>query len=244
IAMVMINVKPVDDPLKLTIEGNDNPVVGAFVALEVRGFKPNGGDVRVTAKSLPKGAVFESQSAPLPDLVKWVPTAEGTYTFSFTATQDNGASLTKEFKVNVTSRKPANGWEQLPLFTDKYAREILIASGAAGETIYISADGEGSNRSAVLLRSTDNGRSWTRIGDGLTSRFSYRIIDSGKAFFASASEGIFRSTDGGLNWVDVNSCKGLYDGRTGISVAAQGDKILAWNSRKVFLSINAGESWS
>ena len=244
IATISVNVKPVDDPLELTIEGNSNPVVGDFVALSVRGFDPDGGDVKVSAKSLPQGAVFERLSAPSPDLVKWVAAAEGTYTFSFTATHENGASLTKEFKVNVASRQPLNGWSQVPLFIDKYVREILIAGGVSGETIYISAEGEGSENSAVLLRSTDNGRNWTRIGNGLPSTGSYPIINSGKALFVAASRSVFRSTDGGLNWVDVGGGKGLYDGQTGLSVAAQGDKALAWGLRKIFLSLNAGESWS
>lgn len=244
LATVTINVKSVDDPLELTINGNDNPIVGDFVALSVRGSDPDGGKVKISVKSMPKGAVFESQKDFFPDLVKWVPPAEGTYAFSFTATHENGASLSKEFKVDVTSRKLVNGWEQVPLFIDKYAREILIAGGGDGEIIYISAEGKGSDRSSVLLQSTDNGRGWTRIGNGLSGKSLYRIINSGKALFASASKSIFRSTDGGLNWVDVSSGKGLYDDRTGLSVAAQGAKALAWDSHKIFLSTNAGENWS
>jgi len=244
VATVTLIVKPVDDHLNLTIEGNENAAVGDFVVLSVRGFNPDGGKVKVSVKSLPNGAAFESQNDPFPNLAKWVPTNEGIYTFSFTATHDNGETLTKDFKVNVTARMTANGWEQIPLFTDKYAREILIASAGAGEVIYITADGEGSDRSAVLLRSTDNGRAWTRIGNGLTSIVSLPIVNSGKALFASASKSIFRSTDGGLNWVDVTRGKGLGNGNTGFSISAQGDKALAWSSHKVYLSVNAGESWS
>jgi photosystem II stability/assembly factor-like uncharacterized protein len=240
IAVVTINVKPVDDPLELTISGDDSSVVGRLVVLSAQGLDPEGGAVKVSAKLLPQGAVFEQLHGPSLGLAKWVPTAEGTQPFIFTVTQDNGASLTKEFKVNVTSPRPTNGWSLIPLFIDKYAREVLLD----GATIYIVAEGVGSDRSTVLLGSTDNGRHWTRIGAGLVSKHPYSIINSGKALFAATSESIFRSTDGGLNWVNVSGGKGLPEDGKKLFVAALGDKALAWSSRKVFLSLDAGGGWS
>jgi hypothetical protein len=61
--------------------------------------------------------------------------------------------------------------------------------------------------------------------------------------FASAIGGVFRSTNNGTSWIEVNS--GLPQGTLVTSFATIGNNIFAgtWNSG-VFLSTNNGTNWS
>jgi hypothetical protein len=56
-----------------------------------------------------------------------------------------------------------------------------------------------------MFRSSDRGESWTEISSGLTDRNVWSFAALGGDLFAGTYlAGVFRSTDGGMHWVDVN----------------------------------------
>jgi photosystem II stability/assembly factor-like uncharacterized protein len=240
-ATVTINVRPVDDPLELYVAGDENAIVGGLVVVNIYGFDADGEKVKVTATRLPQDAVFDQRNDQSSALVKWVPKNDGIYTLSFTASEENGASVTKDFKVTVTAPQPTDGWSQVPLFIDKRVTEILVN----GSTIYLGLSSVGSEVSSALARSKDNGRTWTMIGNGLpVNVYSYDIANGGAALYLACSEGLFRSTDDGTNWNNIGGGKGLPADGKFLSIAAQGNRVLAWNPTRIFISLDAGGAWT
>jgi photosystem II stability/assembly factor-like uncharacterized protein len=95
-----------------------------------------------------------------------------------------------------------------------------------------------------LLRSADNGASWASTGYGLSSVSMIGPIDAsrdGYLYIGTYSQGIFRSTDQGNNWVMIDSgltnltSDGVAFDQNGIAYAATYDG--------VFKSTDRGNSW-
>lgn len=90
--------------------------------------------------------------------------------------------------------------------------------------------------------STDYGNTWTREKSGLPASIVNRVAYAGGSTFYLASDGIFKSTNNGVDWVSVNGGIGTlntYD------VMPLGGLVFAATSDKgVFRSSNGGASWS
>jgi ligand-binding sensor domain-containing protein len=106
-----------------------------------------------------------------------------------------------------------------------------------------TATGDGS-----ISRSTDHGGSWenvTLLGD-TSVRNNYIntfAANTGGHLFAGTSKGIFRSTDDGLSWTQLNS--GLTDTTVlSIAVDADGECFAGTLSGGVFRSTDDGASWT
>jgi photosystem II stability/assembly factor-like uncharacterized protein len=56
-----------------------------------------------------------------------------------------------------------------------------------------------------LLRSSDDGDTWTEGGNGLPADDIYDFVVTGSNIFAGTDGGVFLSTDFGLNWTNVSS---------------------------------------
>lgn len=91
-----------------------------------------------------------------------------------------------------------------------------------------------------VLRSSDNGVTWTDFSSGLRSAPNFLAV-SGKNIFA-ADNGVFLSTDYGSHWSAANS--GIPTGLDIYILAVNGTNVFAGSADKVFLSTNNGASWS
>jgi len=58
-----------------------------------------------------------------------------------------------------------------------------------------------------VVRSTDNGKTWTEINKGLTDTtvITLAVSSDGKVIFAGTNSGIFMSIDNGNNWMQINT---------------------------------------
>ncbi|MCI0693371.1 YCF48-related protein [candidate division KSB1 bacterium] len=93
----------------------------------------------------------------------------------------------------------------------------LIAVNKSNGYIFAVVAGAG------MMRSTDNGASWTPKNSGLanTSVQTIAINAKGDLFAGTSGQGVFRSTDHGQNWVQVN---------TGIAATHRNIRALALDS--------------
>jgi photosystem II stability/assembly factor-like uncharacterized protein len=65
-----------------------------------------------------------------------------------------------------------------------------------------------------LFRSSDAARSWTRMSYPPAQIASLAVLADSRALYAGTPQGVFRSLDGGLNWVDAS------DGLTSLAIWA------------------------
>ncbi len=94
-----------------------------------------------------------------------------------------------------------------------------------------------------ILRSTDEGYSWTPIGFGLTDSYVTSLVVIGTTIFAGTSRGggVFRSTDSGEHWIQVKN--GLAHD-TVSRLVASGANLYAAAQDGLYLSTNNGDTWT
>ena len=116
---------------------------------------------------------------------------------------------------------------------------IVRCFDTVGATIFAGSDGAG------VLKSTNNGSSWSGSSSGLTNLQVYALAHNGSVMVAGTyGGGVFKSTDNGLNWTAINN--GITN--TAINaVAISGTTIYAGTSATnggMFISTDGGASWS
>ena len=112
-----------------------------------------------------------------------------------------------------------------------------------GTTIYTGNNGG-------LYISTNKGTTWSNISSyssGFTMPVVYSIVIYSKYLLASTLQGVFRSTDGGENWIAANA--GLIKNETIPSVkqlllANNNGVIFAATGNGIYVTNNYGGSWS
>lgn len=90
--------------------------------------------------------------------------------------------------------------------------------------------------------STDLGNSWVHTGNNLAG-IVYSLVGSNLTsglFYAGTSQGLFKSTDGGVNWIRLGSFTNV---RT-VAVDRSNDSIIyAGTSSGVYVSTDGGSNW-
>lgn len=100
--------------------------------------------------------------------------------------------------------------------------------------IFVGTEGSG------VFHSTDNGKSWSEINSGLTSKNVYSLAISGKKIFAGTNGGVYTSDNNGVSWNLIDSD---LKNTIVLSLAASGTNIFAGTSSGVFLSTDNGANW-
>jgi photosystem II stability/assembly factor-like uncharacterized protein len=95
-----------------------------------------------------------------------------------------------------------------------------------------------------VLRSTDNGATWTIVDNGLTGLSVYALATApnesgGTDLYAGTGEGVFRTSDNGDHWTNVSF---VYSQVRGLEVTPSG-AILAGTEADVFRSTDGGATW-
>jgi photosystem II stability/assembly factor-like uncharacterized protein len=99
----------------------------------------------------------------------------------------------------------------------------------------------GASFSSGMYASTDAGLHWAPANNGFTSSQATCVIAVDSIFIAgTADNGIFRTTDGVMNWVHVTA--GLSDTSIGF-LAAAGESVFAATGTSVYVSSDRGMSW-
>ncbi len=94
-----------------------------------------------------------------------------------------------------------------------------------------------------LYITSDNGISWTKPDSGIAATVSISTfaVDSDIVFAGTYNEGVFRSTNDGITWIQTN--QGLTDLRI-MSLATIGNNVLAGTNQGIFVSSNEGSNWT
>ena len=85
-----------------------------------------------------------------------------------------------------------------------------------------------------VLKSTDNGTSWTVVDNGLTDSSVNVLFASGSNLFAGTNVGIFLSTNSGASWMDISG---------GSSVDSLGAISLGLSGSYLFAGTNSNGAW-
>jgi photosystem II stability/assembly factor-like uncharacterized protein len=92
-------------------------------------------------------------------------------------------------------------------------------------------------------RSSDNGKTWLTINNGLSSQENVRALafNSTTYFAGTIGNGILRSTDKGMSWAQINS--GLTEDHI-LSLVATDSILFAGTNNGAFRSTNSGTTWT
>lgn len=108
-----------------------------------------------------------------------------------------------------------------------------------GKRIYASVDVQNG-----IWFSEDNGNNWYPINGGQYIPYretAYALSIIGRDCYQQIDNGIFRTTDGGVFWSEHN--KGIPALVSGVGFS-DGDTLVAWGPRGLYLTGNGGNSWS
>jgi hypothetical protein len=111
--------------------------------------------------------------------------------------------------------------------------DLCVAAGAGGsQTLFAGGLGVG------VLRSTDDGKHWITVNNGLTSLNITHLFANCAALFAvDTAQGLFRSLDAGSSWTNIQpGMKGC--------LCAQDSTLFMGTASGVYRSSNNGVAWS
>ncbi len=230
-ATVYIGVSPANDAPVIsapaTVVVNAGEQLNLIVtAMDVDGDQSLG----FAAPNLPPGATFVDLGGSSRQLI-WTPTITqtGTYPVSVTV-MDSGApqlSDTEQTRITVVAQ-----WAR----TSGPDGGKILSFLSAGTDLFAGTLGGG------VFRSTDGGKSWIELNDGLSDTYVHALAVNGATILAGTeNSGVFRSTDRGVTWRPSNQgIENVYVR----SLAVSGATILAGaHGAGVFRSTDGGASW-
>ncbi len=231
---VTVNAPPVNRAPVLTVPAAQTVTTGQLLSFTVSATDPDAGQtVTLSATGLPSGATFNAATGAF----AWTPGATGTFTLTFTATDNGTPALTHTRTVTVTVNTPStNG--QWTSYTN-------AGGGAFTSLVTLGNIVIGGGDSGVF-RSTNGGVAWADSSDGLTTANAVRIASLsvvGTTVYAGTFAGLYRSTDSGATWVAVNAT-GLPASRQIRAVYGNGSALLLTNDFDAYRSTDNGATWT
>lgn len=121
---------------------------------------------------------------------------------------------------------------------NNWSRKQYITSG--NDMSFYNLTGYIVGNNGYVLKSTDNGTSWSQISTGFNSSFNtVNIIDDNNVVLSSANS-IVKTNDGGNNWVSL-SIPGVSVNKTFFTNALVGHAVC--NNGIIIKTIDGGENW-
>lgn len=94
----------------------------------------------------------------------------------------------------------------------------------------------------MISHTANNGKTWTAVNTGLSNQFVRSFLSNGKTLLAGTKNGVFISSDNGVNWSPHNT--GMAPGITIFSLLSINNNLFAGAASGVYRSGNAGASWT
>ena len=130
--------------------------------------------------------------------------------------------------------------------TDDGANWSQLPTGGGTRTVAVAPNGyvfAGCQENAGILRSTDNGDSWSYVYPQTVSiRFASTVLFDGNViYFPTYGKGVLKSTDSGDTWTEFNEGIG-YKYLRAIAISATG-LLFAGGDYAIYKTDNTGTSW-
>jgi hypothetical protein len=124
-----------------------------------------------------------------------------------------------------------SSWSQLPVPTNS----TVLSLATNGSHVFAGTDGSG------LYHSSNNGSSWSYVGNVFDNNSQIlSLVTDGSTVFAGTNGGVYRSTDNGSSWVDLNTNNGdVYS-----MVISNGKIYASIGGGGVYVSNDNGDTWS
>ena len=156
---------------------------------------------------------------------------DGLWTLNSLALSPNGTIFASTGYGVMRSLDDGDTWSTALNLSNTYS----VTTGANGKVFAANMDG-------AVCRSTDNGAIWNSSFIGMTTAVSALAVDKSGNVFAGTNAGVFRSTNGGVNWTQINS--GLVSTNVqSIAVNARGIVFVSTGSGVYYLSTADG-NWT
>lgn len=151
------------------------------------------------------------------------------------------------FGITGVFRSSDNGasWTRFDAHLDNVYTYSIGADSLGGILMSVQPNIEGTNEYACqLIRTTDNGLSWTKLNNGVTIRTVGAMgADSSGVVYAGTQGGeVSRTTDKGANWSETNVKANIYV--NSIVSTPSGVVVAARNKGGLIRSTDHGISWS
>ena len=134
----------------------------------------------------------------------------------------------KIFRTPISS---ANWVEITDTSNSGYCYELFLSS--AGDLYYLFDE--------EIVKSTNNGDTWTSVGNGVLGYTFSMAEHTNGDLFVGTSNGVYRSTDAGNSW--TKDVSGLTDGALSLAIHIDGN-VFAGGYNSVNRSNDLGQSWS
>ena len=127
-------------------------------------------------------------------------------------------------------------WEQLSIPVPQAVGALAALPGQGGDLLFLAAEG-------TVIRSPDGGRTWSSAAGAVSLALSGFVrsiaVDPERgALFAATSEGVFRSTSAGADWVKLP-----FRGPA-MAIGARGSRVAVVDDQGgVFVSADGGATW-
>jgi len=95
-----------------------------------------------------------------------------------------------------------------------------------------------------ICRSSDNGTNWIGVNNGLTNSFVLSLVVSDTTIYAGTEDGIFKTTDNGDNWFQVDDSPVSTQYGSYQCMAVTGSHIFVGSYNGLFHSPDNGTNWS
>lgn len=182
--------------------------------------------------NLPPGAGLTPSGDGMSARFDWTPSATGTFTPGFTAT-DNGTPP-QTSPSRSTTIVVAAPWTQTGSAAGRIEAAQTFALLADGTNLFAATSG------GVFL-SANQGQSWTAHNNGLTTPHVNALGLNGTTLLAATNGGgVFRSTDNGQNWT---TCGNLPNGVVR-ALLVTGQALFAGTGGGVFRSADGCRNWT
>ncbi|MDD5342839.1 MAG: hypothetical protein PHW12_00300, partial [Smithella sp.] len=121
--------------------------------------------------------------------------------------------------------------------TTSFDWSSMNAFAVSGTNLFVGVNGQGA------FVSTDNGVTWSATG--LTGVNVQAFAVNGADLYAGTQNGIYHSSNNGINWNTVSNGNGFPQYTTVLSLAVSGSNLLAGTYYNgLYLSTNNGTSWN
>lgn len=223
----------------LTVPNAQSATVGQALSFNVSATDPDAGQtLALFATNLPQGATFNSSGQ-----FTWTPSATGTATVTFIAT-DNGIPPLSDIKtvtITVTSGGGGGGpltWTRISTGLPPGQDTKNVA--ASGNNLFVTYQ-----HTNGVYRSTNGGASWSQFTTGLPSNNCYGIVTVGNHVFVAVqgASTVYRTTLDGTSW--TASSNGIASGTIAWSLYADGNALYAgMNNGLLYRSTDSGANWT